>query len=179
METLDPAARRYAQAAFELAQASGNTAEWAAALDEMAAFMTQPEVSAALENTRASQSAKQQLVETGLRDLPKLPFNLARLLVRKGRTTLAADIATIFRELIEAEQGIAHACARTAVPLTGEELAALSNRLQQTTGKPVVLETQVDPSLIGGVVIQIGDQLIDASTRSRLLALRQSLVGAV
>jgi F-type H+-transporting ATPase subunit delta len=108
-----------------------------------------------------------------------MPLNLARLLVRKGRTNLAGDIAAAFRQLVDDESGIAHVYARTAVPIDEAELAALTTRLRDRTGKNVVLETEVDPSLLGGIVIQIGDQLVDASTRARLQALRGSLVGAV
>jgi F-type H+-transporting ATPase subunit delta len=173
------AARRYAQAAFELAQRDNNVDVWASALDAMAEFMNEADVKRVLENTRTAQATKLQLISAGLGDLATMPMNLARLLVRKGRTSLAADIAMAFKELVEEQRGIVHARATTAVPIGDAERAVLTTRIREHTGKNVVLETLVDPALIGGVIVQIGDQLIDASTRARLQALRDSLVGAV
>ena len=179
MPVSEPAAKRYARAAFELAAQAGSMPEWASALDEIAAFMTDAEVRRVLENTRVAQDAKQRLIEAALGDLPPLPLNLARLLVRKARTGIAAEVAAEFRRLAEERQGIARAQAVTAVELSAGERRALADRLREQTGRQIVLETAVDPALIGGVVIQIGDRLVDASTRARLRALRDSLVGAL
>ena len=168
------AAKRYAQAAFELA---GDDLEaWQRAIDEIAEFMGDEEVRRVLENSRVAQDAKMRLVGAALADLPALPLNLARVLVRKSRTALAPEIASQFRNMVAAQQGVQKARATTAVPLTTAEQEALAQRLQDSTGHPVELETEVDPGLLGGVVVQIGDRLIDASVRGRLHSLRRSLV---
>lgn len=176
-ETL--AAKRYALAAFELAREHGDIEAWRDSLAQIAEFMSDPEVRRVLENTRVTMQPKQRLVEAALGDLPQLPLNLARLLLRKHRTALAPDIALAFNELIDEERGVNHAHVRTAVPLSEAETADLARRLQEQTGHEVVLTVEVDPSVLGGLVIQIGDKLIDASTRARLQAMRESLVGAV
>ena len=93
----DLAARRYARAAFELALQHGDHEAWQTALEQMAEFMSDPEVRAVLENTRVAQEPKRRLIEAALSDLPPLPLNLARLLVRKGRTALAPGIAAALR----------------------------------------------------------------------------------
>ena len=175
MVAIAAAAKRYALAAFELA-GRDSLAQWQAALDRIAAFMSRPDVSSALTNGHVPPESKQELVDAALRDLPPLPLNLARLLVKKGRSTLAADIAAEFRRLVEEQAGISHAKATTAVPLSDSDREALVERLRQQTSRRIVLETEVDPALIGGVVVQIDDRLVDASTRARLEALRQSLV---
>jgi F-type H+-transporting ATPase subunit delta len=179
MPAVEGAAKRYALAAFELAQEGNNATEWQGALEHIAAFMSETDVSRVLENSRVAQDVKQQLVEAGLRGLPPLSLNLARLLVKKGRSALAPGIATEFRQLVEEQEGIAHARAVTAVPLSDADRQALTGRLEQQTGRRIVLETEVDQALLGGLVVQIGDKLIDASTRARLRALRQSLEGAM
>ena len=166
-------------AAFELAQQNGDFDAWQSGLDEIAGFMSDAEVRRVLENTRVSREPKQRLVGTALADLPSLPLNLARLLVQKNRTALAPDIAAAFRELTEEQRGITRAHARTAVPMSEAEIAELARRLQEQTGHEVILDVEVDPSVLGGLVVQIGDKLIDASVRSRLEAMRESLVGAV
>ncbi len=179
MATVDLAAKRYALAAFEIADEKGTASEWSAALDQIAEFMSDPEVASVLTNTRVPVDSKQRLVETALADLDPLPLNLARLLVKKGRTPLAADIASEFKRLTEEEQGISRARAVTAVAMSDTERQVLEQRLREQTGGQVILETEVDPDLIGGLVLQIGDRLIDSSTKARLDALRESLVGAV
>lgn len=168
------AAKRYAQAAYELA--GSDLAGWQRAIDEIAEFMGDDEVRKVLENSRVPREPKLRLVAAALAELPALQLNLARLLVRKGRTGLAPEIAVQFRGLVAAQRGVQKAVATTAVPLTSAEQEALSQRLEASTGHPVELETEVDPELLGGVVVQIGDRLIDASVRGRLDALRKSLV---
>ena len=179
MPAVELAAKRYAQAAFELATEAGNLEQWSQALDQIAEFMTDPEVARVLENTRVPTDSKQSLIAAALADLPQLPLNLARLLVRKDRTNLAADIATEFKRLSDESMGIGHARVVTAVELSDWEREALLRRLEGETGRKIVLETEVDPSLIGGMILQIGDRLVDSSTKARLEALRESMVGAV
>jgi F-type H+-transporting ATPase subunit delta len=176
-ETL--AAKRYALAAFEIAKERGDVDAWRSAMAQIAEFMSDPEVKRVLESTRVAQDPKQRLINAALGDLPQMPLNLARLLVRKNRTALAYEIAVAFSELIEEERGVLHAHARTAVPLSEAEKVTLAQSLKARLGHDVMLDVEVDPSLLGGVVIQIGDKLIDASTRARLEAMRESLVGAV
>lgn len=173
------AAKRYAVAAFELAREHNDTDAWLSAVRQIAEFMGDAEVRRVLENTRVGQEPKQRLIEAALGDLPALPLNLARLLVRKGRTALAVDIAEQLERLLEQERGVSRARATTAVPLGDAEREALSRRLAAQTGGEVVLETSVDPELLGGVVVQIGDRLIDASTRAKLRALRDNLTRAL
>jgi F-type H+-transporting ATPase subunit delta len=173
------AAKRYALAAFDLAKGEGYLDAWQESLDQIAQFMSEPEVRRVLENTRVTQEPRQGLIDVALADLPALPLNLARLLVRKNRTALAPAIAAQFRKLVEEDRGITRAKAVTAVPLNDVERQALVDRLEAQTGNQIILEVEVDPSLMGGLVVQMGDRLVDYSTRARLQALRESLTGAV
>ena len=173
------AAKRYAQAAFELALEESSVDAWASAIEQMAAFMSEADVRRVLENSRVAQETKQQLVAAGLENSPPLALNLARLLAKKGRTALAGAIATEFGRLAEAQKHITRARALTAVPMGDTQREALLRLLRERTGGDVVLETDIDPSLLGGVVVQIADRLVDASTLAKLRSLRQNLVGAV
>jgi len=177
--TSELAVKRYARAAFELALEKGEIQAWLGAIDRLAGFMSDPGAKRVLENTRIAQDRKQQLIQSALGDLPPMVVNLARLLVQKGRTKIAAQVAEEFKRLAEQQQGIARARAITAVALNDEEREILTRRLRDQTGSQVLLETQVDPHLLGGVVVQIGDRLIDGSARARLEALRRNLEGAV
>jgi F-type H+-transporting ATPase subunit delta len=173
------AARRYAQAAFELATESDSVPAWTSGLGRLAHFLGDGEAARALQNGRVPSDVKHRLIDAGLGDLPKGPLNLAHLLVSKGRVGLAVQIAEQFTRMVENHQGLSRARAVTAVELSDTDKQALVQRLRQSTGRQVVLETEVDPSILGGVVVQIGDRLLDGSTKSRLEALRDSLVGAV
>jgi F-type H+-transporting ATPase subunit delta len=173
------AAKRYARAILELGLESDADLEaWAGAIDSMAEFMSDAEVRRVLENSRVARADKLHLIEAALNELPPRILNLARLLVQKSRTNLATQIADVFRSLVAEQAGIVYARAITAVPLSDSERDNLVSRLALQTGNRVALETEVDPNILGGLVIQMGDKLIDASTRARLQSLRENLVGA-
>ena len=78
------------------------------------------------------------------------------------------------RTLLRRDRGIALAEVRTALPLDDGERAEISERLRELTGDKVEMHETVDPALIGGIAVRIGDQLYDASVRSRLERLRSA-----
>ncbi|MBI1886691.1 MAG: ATP synthase F1 subunit delta [Chloroflexi bacterium] len=169
------AAKRYAEAAFEIARGQGQLEEWSVALGLMARVLGDPEVVAVMESARVAASDKLRLVERTLEGIEPLALNLARLLVARGRSGLAPQVAEAFQELVDEERGIAHALVTAAVPLTDGEKRAVVDKLGEVTGKQVLLEAQVDDGIIGGLVARVGDRLIDGSTRSKLLALKRQL----
>jgi F-type H+-transporting ATPase subunit delta len=173
--TRSTAAKRYAEALLQLAKEQGQLEEWAQQLEAVAQMLGHPQVAEALDNARLPPTRKLELVEGFLEGLHPLVLNLVRLLVERGRARLAPAIAQAYRELADRERGIVHALVKTAVPLAEEEKEALVQRLQEATGQQVVLHTEVDEGIIGGLVIRIGDRLIDGSTRSQLLALKRRL----
>jgi F-type H+-transporting ATPase subunit delta len=79
--------------------------------------------------------------------------------------------------LLDEASGISHATVTTAVPLTADELAAVKKKLTEITGGEVVVETAVDEGILGGVIVRIGDRLIDGSTKNRLMALKAAIGG--
>jgi F-type H+-transporting ATPase subunit delta len=101
--------------------------------------------------------------------------NLVLLLVRRGRIEQLPRVAAEFARLDERRQGITRATATSAMPLTDTEVRALTARLEQMTGGRIALQTDVDEGLIGGLVVRVGDRLIDGSVRGRLERLRNQL----
>jgi F-type H+-transporting ATPase subunit delta len=81
-----------------------------------------------------------------------------------------------FRRLDDRRQGVTNATATSAAALRPDEIQALTTRLEQSTDGRVALDVQVDPSLLGGLVVRIGDRLIDGSVRGRLERLRNQLI---
>jgi F-type H+-transporting ATPase subunit delta len=173
------AAKRYARAAFEVALEENALTPWSEALARIAHFVSDGDAARALEHTKVPLATKHQLIDAGLGDLPKTAQNLAHILVNKGRTALGSEIAREFSRLVEEHEGIARARAVTAVELTDADRQALTRRLSESMGRQVMLETSVDPAILGGVIVQVGDRLLDGSTKAKLEALRGSLVGAV
>ena len=103
-------------------------------------------------------------------------MNLIGLMLRRGRIRELPRLAAEFRRLDNASQGITVATATSASPLSPDEIQAITERMEQFTGGRVELDIQVDPSLLGGLVVRVGDRLIDGSVRSRLERLRNQLV---
>jgi F-type H+-transporting ATPase subunit delta len=174
----DIAAKRYAEAAYLLAREEGKVDQWSAGLAAMSALFGDKQARMLFENRRVPMAQKQQLVERALAGVDPLVLNLARLLLRRGRTSLGPQIADTFQELVQESKGISHATVTSAVPLTPDDQRAVTQRLRELTGGEVVLEMAVDESILGGLVVRIGDRLIDGSTKSRLLALKRRLAGA-
>ncbi len=169
------AARRYGEAAFQIARDGGTEERWSEGLSLMAAVFSDSEIAALMQEARISSADKMGLAEKALAGVEPLVLNLARLLVHRGRTALASQIEEAFQELADAERGIAHALVTTAVPLSDDETKAVAEKLSEISDLQVVVEAQVDERIIGGLVARIGDKLIDGSTRSRLLALKRRL----
>ena len=174
----DVAAKRYAEAAYLLARERRNEDAWSAGLAAMAALFGDERAETLFESTRVPHSQKVALVERALAGVDPLVLNLASLLVRRRRTSLGAQIAEAFQALIDQAKGISHATVTSAVPLSPDDKRAVEQKLREITGGEVILDTQVDEGILGGLVFRIGDHLIDGSTRSRLIALKQRLEGA-
>ncbi len=171
------AATRYAEAAFLIAHEEKKEDAWSVGLAAMAALFGDPPAQAFLTNTRVPVARKLQMVETALSGVDPLVLNLARLLLRRGRTALGPQIAEAYQELADAGRGVSHALVTSAVALSSDDVQAVEKRLGEMTGGQVIVKTEVDESILGGLVVRIGDRLIDGSTRSRLRALRSAIGG--
>ncbi|MDY6908255.1 MAG: ATP synthase F1 subunit delta [Chloroflexota bacterium] len=169
-------ARRYARAAFEIARERDGLEQWRQDLDDMAAALEEPVLLAYLESPKVPFADKEAILRRRLEGADPLVLNLAFLLTMKGRLGIAGDIAATYRRLVDEHRGIAHVEVTTAVSLDDEERAKVIGRLGGITGQEVVLSERVDPTIIGGLVARVGDRLIDGSTRSRLAALKESLL---
>lgn len=174
----DSAARRYAQAAFELAGERNALEIWDRDLRSLAEAFVTPEALAFIASRRVTPQAKESFLRRVAGEPDPLVWNLVRLLASKGRLELLPQIMEGFQELLDAQRGIAHAEVVTAVALSDEERAALAQRLSALTGRQVQVTLREDPEIFGGLIARMGDQLIDGSTRSRLLQLKRQLGGA-
>ena len=177
MARRDTAARRYAEAAFEIALRDDAVERWRTELDTAARILGDERVGAVLSNPAIPAEARAGVVDKALAtSVSDQVRNLVRLMLKRGRIEQLPRVAVEFRRLDNRRQGITEATATAAAPLTPDEIRALTARLEQFTGGRVELDVAVDPALLGGLVVRVGDQLIDGSVRGRLERLRNRLV---
>ena len=177
MARLKSAARRYAEAAFEVATRDGNVDAWRTELETAATIVADERVGRALANPSTPLETRAGVAQATFGRIvsPKV-MNLITLLLRRGRIEELPRLAAEFQRLDDQRQGVTRATATSASALTPDEVSALTERLEQAAGGRVALDTEVDPSLLGGLVVRLGDRLIDGSVRSRLERLRNQLV---
>jgi F-type H+-transporting ATPase subunit delta len=174
MAKRDSAPRRYAEAAFQLADRDGSIETWRREL-EQAAAATDGQLMAVLANPALPLDQRLQAADRVLAGLSQSVRNTVLLLVRRGRIEQLPRVVAEFVRLDERRRGITHATATSAAPLTDPEVLALTARLEQMIGGQIALTTDIDESLLGGLVVRVGDRLIDGSVRGRLERLRNQL----
>ena len=171
------AATRYAQAVFSLGKERGTLDVWQSDLTDLATITGDSRVSSYLSNPSITADTKLATLEASLPSTvqPELR-NLAKLLVVRNRTNLIPQIREIFEDQVRTERGITVAQVTTAEPLTADEEALVREKLTAMTGNTIEITSTVDPDLIGGIVVRIGDQVIDGSVRNKLERMRMRLV---
>ena len=170
------AARRYAEAAFQVALEEDELDRWQADLATAAEILGGPQV-APVVHSPAIPLVQRQAVTAALLEgrISPAAFRLVGLLVGRGRVALLPRVSEEYDRQLNTHRGVVTASVTSAVPLTAEETAAIRSRVEAMAGSRVDLRTAVDPGLIGGLTIQVRDRLLDASIRGRLERLRDQL----
>ena len=172
-------ARRYGKALFELAQEAGQIDRWQRQLEQLRTILEHPSVRGLVDNPAIPTQRRIEVIDaldTGV--LGNEVRNLGRLLVETRRADLAGEVVEEYRELADEAAGRVRATATTAIELSERDQRRVGQDLSRRLGREVRLECRVDPAILGGLVLQLGDRLIDASLRSRLHQLRRRLAGA-
>lgn len=173
-------ARRYAQALLDLAEERGRSSELREALDAAQRLLAPgSELLASLDNPALPAERQQALVSAVWPAAPgsaeELVARLLGLLVARRRVALLAAVGEAYGELWNTRHGVVAARATSAAPLAVDERQALQATLRGLTGREVELTADVDPQLMGGVVLEMEGRVYDGSVRSRLNALRERL----
>ena len=171
------AAKRYARAVFELATGEGRVEEWEVQLGAVRQVLSNSEMLDVLSNPTIPIERRMELV-TSLKVLDDEASNLARLLVESGRVDEIGGVADEFERLADEAAGRVRAVVTTAVELEAGDRDRVSRELSERLGKAVSLDVVVDPRILGGLKLQYGDRLIDASVATRLQQLRRQLADA-
>ena len=169
--------RIYAEALFEAAKEGGRLAQVHEALaDFAAAIEATPELASVLRNPQLEPDAKARILADLAGDEEPLFANFLRLVAEKGRAGEIVEIAAEFERLMAKEERRLTVELTTARELTDEEAQEIVAQIEQAAGRKVEATRQVDPGLVGGIVLQAGSYRVDASVRGRLERLRQELV---
>ncbi len=169
-------ARRYARALLEVAGA-----EFERVGEEIAgvadALFSTPELAAVFTNPSVPRDARAKVVEqvVAAAKLSTASANFLRVLDDRRRIPALPEIVRAYRELADLQAGRVRAKVISAKPLPAELATKIEAQLAAATNKKVSVETSLDPSLIGGVVAQVGNTIFDASLRTQLEALRREL----
>jgi len=173
-------ARNYAEALLALARRANALEAWDATFHAVADavqqdqrlvnFLAAPQVAAA--------DKKRVLEKAFATALPRPMVRFLQKLVDNRRQMLIPDIAVEFANLVDASEGRVHAQVTLAREASDADRAAIARQLSDRLGKTVVPHVQVNPAILGGVVVKVGDTVMDGSVRKRLSMLRARLSGA-
>jgi F-type H+-transporting ATPase subunit delta len=170
-------ARNYAEALFDLGEPSGRANRYAELIDAVAGVVeTTPQVQAVLMSPRVPKSEKARLLSSALEGAPREFVLFLQSLVKRGRQRHLRDIATEYQVLLDIKHNRVRAGVTVARPadesLQRDIQAALSRRL----GKEVLAAFHVDPEILGGTVVRVGERIHDGSVRRRMTRLRRHLL---
>ena len=175
---VQPVARVYAEALFSLARAREQVEAVGTELGELAALVAgHPELANFLETPVLQPEVQKQAIEQALgARVQRLLVDFLCLLIDKGRIGALAAIATAYRDLADHDAQCTRVQAASAKPLSDESRNKLVALLQARLQRQCILETKVQPELLGGLVLSVGDTIYDGSLRGRLQRLRNAMM---
>ena len=168
-------ARPYADAAFELARGAGALGPWSEALDRFAVVAADPSMKACFTDPNLSADQLNKLMLDVGGDLTAEQQNFVRVLVENERLQVLPEIRDLFVALKNEHEGVKEANITSAFPMDDVTLKALVADLETRFKAKLNVTVSVDPELIGGVKIAVGDEVIDASVRGKLANMAAAL----
>ncbi|QFT78380.1 F0F1 ATP synthase subunit delta [Erythrobacter sp. THAF29] len=171
-------AGRYASALFELASEAGTVTAVESDLEKLAAALNESDdLKAVTTNPQLSREVQGQAVAAVAKHLglAELTANFLGVLADNRRLSALPDMIAAFKAIAAAQRGEVTATVTSAHPLADSQLAELKSKLTAREGRTVMLSADVDPDLLGGLVVTIGSKRIDASIRTRLNSLAQAM----
>jgi F-type H+-transporting ATPase subunit delta len=169
-------AGRYASALFSLAQDDRQTEAVAQSLSKLDALIAEsPDFQRLVRSPVFSASDQLKALDAILarEDIGGITANFVRLITVKRRLFYIRDMIAAYRKLYDASRGVTRAEVTSATALTDENVAALKDQLRAASGgREVELETKIDPSIIGGLIVRLGSRMVDGSLRTKLNAIR-------
>lgn len=168
-------AMRYAQAAFEIAKEENKLNQWQADLDKIGRLVGDDDIYGFLVNPKINRAKKMQVIKENLKGAEPKVLNMVYVLISKGKVNTISDIVKEFERLRNRDEGVEEVEVATAIALDNNEQKTLIEKLSKMTGNKIVLKTKVDPTLVSGIVVRIGDKLIDGCLKSKLKTMHKQL----
>ena len=172
-------AKNYAEALLDLAQKDGDLAKWGRLIDQfaeamnsdakLAGFLASPRIAASDKNKVLGQALEGQVPATFLKFL--------QAMVRNRRQLLIPMVATEFHALVDIVENRVHAAVTVAKSVSEADQKSIAERLSKVVGKTVVPHFYVNPAVLGGLVVRVGDTVLDGSVRRRLARLKSQMLG--
>lgn len=174
MAELATIARPYAEALFNASQGDLNgTSQW---LDALAAVAGNPQLLQYAGNPKVGKQQVFDLVSEVARvQLPPAGQNFLRTVIENGRLAALPEVAHQFREMKNAQGGTSDAVVYSAFPIAAGQLGGVAEALEKRFGRKLNLTVQEDPSLIGGIRVVVGDEVLDTSVKARLEQMKVAL----
>lgn len=173
-------ARNYAEALLELARRSGTELRgWCEMIEAVGnAVESDRRLRVFLESPRVSVKQKNDILQKAYgTQMPKNFVRFLQALVRNRRQMLIPDIARSFRDLVDEVEGRVHASVTVAREADDRDREVIAGELSRALGKNVVPHYFVNPAILGGVIVRVGDTVLDGSVRRRLQTLRGRMLG--
>ncbi len=171
-----PTARRYAQALFLLASEKNANQEWLVEIQEVRSAFEKKENKSFLSSPRVKKQGKNEVIDQLKSNFDALLLNFIGLLVARNSVNLLPEIEREYRSLLDSSLGRVSAKVTTAVKLSDRQVNHLSDGLGSSLQKEVIIEQDIDPDIIGGILIRVGDKIIDGSVHSKLESLKLKLL---
>ena len=173
--------RNYAEVLLTLARKNGEQEEWGALIDAISVGMREDHtLRTFLESPKLSASRKIELLKKALgKKVPPLFLRFLETVIMKRRQMLIPEIASEYRSLIDESEDRVHVNVTVAREPAEPEKDALVKQLSRLFGKRVVPHISLNPAILGGVIVKVGDTVMDGSVRRRLASLRQRMLATV
>ncbi len=171
-------AKRYAKAIFAVGQEAGKSEPFSATLKDLGDFLRKyPEAMDGLTNPLYPMELREKVMAHLISALQADQFmgNFLNLVVQKKRADILPEIADEFQVLLDADQNISRGTVISASEISGELQTKVQSTLENITGKKVILTSEIDPSIIGGIIAKVGDLVMDGSIKTQLAGLNESI----
>ena len=172
-------AKNYAEALIDLAQKDGDLAKWGRLIDQFAdAMNSDAKLAGFLASPRVAASEKNRILALALEgQVPQTFLRFIQAMVKNRRQLLIPMVATEYHSLVDVVENRVHAAVTVAKAASEADQKLIADRLSKVVGKTVVPHFYVNPAVLGGLVVRVGDTVLDGSVRRRLARLKTQMLG--
>ena len=170
-----PKAKRYAEAASQIAENSGDLQEWASQLSDLSQLMADESVYSFVSSAKVPLQDKLSVLNTTMKGFNPLIGNLVCLLAIRNSIGLIGTITEEFNKLVDASSGVARAEIYTAVDLNKEQQSKIEESISKGLNSELQVSYNKDPELLGGLVVRVNDLVIDGSIQEKLVGLKRQI----